>query len=130
MGDGVTPRDPLADLRSLADRWRAEAALLRRRGAHGSADTLESAAEDLEDRLREWRLELLTLEQAAREAGLAYDTLQRKVAGGEIANAGEKGSPRVRRCDLHPWLDTPVPEDEDPIDALARDTLAGRSGEG
>lgn len=121
--------DSLADLRSLADRWRDEAALLRRRGAPGPADALASAAEDLEDHLREWRLALLTLDQAAREADLAYDTLQRKVAAGEIANAGEKGSPRVRRCDLHPWLDAPAPEaEEDPVESLALDTLAGRSG--
>lgn len=118
-------------LEALTDQvasWREEADLLRRRGAPRQADVLESAAEDLEDRLREWRLEALSLEQAARESGLAYDTVQRKV-GSELPNAGEKGSPRVRRCDLHPWLDAPEPEavESDVVAELACETLGGRS---
>lgn len=120
--------DALAPVRELVDSWREEAALLRRRGAEPQAKLLESAADDLEDRLQEWRLEALTLEQAAREAGLAYDTVQRKV-GDELPNAGKKGSPRVRRCDLHDWIDPPRPEavDSDPVRELARETLASRS---
>lgn len=111
-------RDPLATIRHLSAAWRDEAATLRRRGAEGQADTLESAAEDLEDRLREWSLELLSLEDAAQEIGCKYDTLQRKV-GSEIPNAGRKGSPRVRRCDLHPWLRGPELKPVDPVDQLA-----------
>lgn len=122
--------DPLHTLRSLVDTWQQEAHLLRRRGAPQQADTLESAAEELEDRLRGWSLELLTLEEAAREAGLAYDTVQRKV-GSEIPNAGETGSPRVRRADLHPWIDAPEPRSHDsPVDELADTTLAARNGSG
>lgn len=118
--------DPLATLRSQADTWRSEAKLLRRRGAPQQADTLVSAAEDLEDRLREWALELLTLEEAARETGLAYDTIQRKV-GSELPNAGQQGNPRVRRADLHPWLEAPQPElYEDPVEDLAHRTLQAR----
>lgn len=119
--------DPLATLRSLAETWRTQAELLRRRGAPQQAETLESAAEDLEDRLREWKLELLTLEEAAEEAGLAYDTIQRKVAEGEIPNAGEKNAPRVRRAALHHWIEAPEPElYEDPVDDLAHRTLQAR----
>lgn len=118
--------DPLTGLRALADRWRKDADLLRRRGAPRQADALESAAEELSERLREWSLELLTLEQAAAEAGLSYDTVQRKV-GGELPNAGEKGRPRVRRCDLHPWLEAPEPRrHEDPVDDLAERVLRSR----
>lgn len=121
--------DPLTDLRALAETWQGEADLLRRRGAPRQADALESAAEELEDRLREWSLELLSLEEAAREAGLAYDTVQRKVADGELPNAGEKGAPRVRRADLHPWLDAPTPQlHGDPVDELAERTLRAREG--
>lgn len=98
--------DPLASLRSLAESWHQEADVLRKRGASGPAEALDSAADELEEQLREWSLELLTLEEAAREAGVSYDTMQRKV-GRQIPNAGEKGSPRVRRCDLHPWLREP-----------------------
>lgn len=116
----------IAPFLSLVEGWRSEAEILRRRGAPRQAEALESAAEDLEDRIREWRLELLTLEEASAETGLAYDTLQRKV-GSEIRNAGEKGSPRVRRCDLHTWLDAPGPESaSDPVESLARDALTSR----
>lgn len=115
-------------LTDQVDRWREEADLLRRRGAPRQADVLESVADDLEERLEEWRLETLSLEDAARESGLAYDTVQRKV-GSELPNAGEKGRPRVRRCDLHPWLDAPEPQavDSDVVADLARETLGGRS---
>lgn len=115
-------------LTGQVEEWREEADLLRRRGAPRQADALESAADDLEERLEEWRLEALSLEQAARESGLAYDTVQRKV-GEELPNAGEKGRPRVRRCDLHAWLDAPEPEavESDVVGELARETLGGRS---
>lgn len=122
--------DPIAGLRALAAEWREEAESFRRRGLDREADMAESYAEDLEDRLREWRLELLTLEEAARETGLAYDTVQRKV-GSEIPNCGEKGSPRVRRADLHPWLTAPEPRVHgDPVDRLAERTLRGREERG
>lgn len=112
--------NPLASLRSLANSWHQEAQVLRRRGASGPAEALDSAAEELEEELRKWSLELLTLEEAAQETGLAYDTIQRKV-GDEIPNAGEKGTPRVRRCDLHSWLKAPEEEL-----SLAEETLMGR----
>lgn len=118
----------LNPLHELVEAWREEADLLRRRGAPHQAETLESTAEELEDRLRELSLELLTLEEAARETGLAYDTMQRKV-GSEIPNAGETGNPRVRRADLHPWLDEPEPKlHADPVEELAERTLQEREG--
>lgn len=118
--------DPLHSLQALADSWREDCELLARWGATQQAKTLESAAERLETAVREWKLELLTLEEAARETHWAYDTLQRKV-GSEIPNAGEKGRPRVRRCDLHPWLDAPEPElHDDPVAELAESTLHAR----
>lgn len=122
--------DPLAGFRSMAETWKEEADLLRRRGADGPADALESAAEELEELLREWSLERLTLEEAAQETGLAYDTVQRKV-GSEIPNAGKKGTPRVRRCDVHEFLDPPDPRlHEDPVEELAEQTLRAREGSG
>jgi len=83
-----------------AETWRSEATLLRRRGAHQQADVLESCAADLEAWLREHDLEALTLEQAAIESGYSYSALQKKVAGGELANVGKKHAPRIRRADL------------------------------
>ena len=84
----------------LSARWRDEAALDRRRGRNEAADVTESFAADLEATVREYRLATLTLTEAATETGLKYDTIQGKVASGEIPNAGRRGSPRVRRCDL------------------------------
>jgi hypothetical protein len=91
----------LAQLRELADEWREEAARLARRGYDREAHAAESYASELEGRLLEWELQELTLEQAASELGLRYDTLQRRVASGELPNAGRNGAPRVRRCDLY-----------------------------
>jgi len=90
----------LSPLQSLAATWRSEAELLRRRGLGEGAGLMESVAEDLESRLKEWELEALTLEDAADESGYSYSTLQQRVSKGEIPNAGGKGSPKVRRCDL------------------------------
>ena len=90
----------LAPLIRVADRWRQDAAVLRRRGAPAGAELLEECATELDEALTEWRLESLTLERAADESGLAYDTVQRKVAAGEWPNTGRKGKPRVRRCDV------------------------------
>ena len=90
----------LDSLRSRANDWRMEAAGWRRRGYESQARVSESYAQDLEELLRELELEELTLKQAAKESGLSYDTLQRKVSSGEIPNAGRKHAPLVRRCDL------------------------------
>ncbi len=84
----------------LVESWREEAALFRRRGLNQAADVAESYAADLEAAVREYGLAMLTLTEAAAESGLKYDTIQGKVASGEIPNAGRRGSPRVRRCDL------------------------------
>ncbi|OLD37661.1 MAG: hypothetical protein AUI57_10060 [Candidatus Rokubacteria bacterium 13_1_40CM_2_68_8] len=84
----------------LAGRWRADAAVLRRRGADQHAAVLESCAADLEAWARERDLEALTLEQAERESGYSYSALQKMVAAGRLRNVGESHRPRVRRGDL------------------------------
>lgn len=121
----------LRPLLNLAEDWREDAEWLRDYGAEGQAQACEKHAEALEDRLREWELEMLTLEQAAEETGLAYDTAQRKVSSGEWPNRGEKGRPRVRRCDVLPGLQAPEPREvEEPVEELARETLQARAGAG
>lgn len=122
---GVRPKDTLSPLRSLAESWREDAARFRQYGAEKLAAACDLHADALEERLRAWRLEALTLEEAARESGLAYDTVQRKV-GEEIPNAGEKGSPRVRRCDLLPYLQAPSSDDVGPVEELAEKALRAR----
>jgi hypothetical protein len=85
---------------SLTARWRADAGILRHRGAAVQADVLESCAAELEDEGRLFSLEALTLEQAAEESRFSYSALQKMVSDGTIPNVGKKGAPRVRRGDL------------------------------
>ena len=84
----------------LAETWRSEATLLRRRGAGAQADALESCATELEEWTRQRDLEALTLDEAAAESGYSYSALQKKVADVELANVGRPRAPRVRRRDL------------------------------
>ena len=65
-----------------------------------------SYAADLEERLREWWLEELTIEDAATELGVNYDAMRKRLANGSTTNAGRKGAPRVRRCDLYGDVDS------------------------
>jgi hypothetical protein len=90
---------PPAEL-GLAQRWRDEAALLRRRAAPAQADVLESCAAELEAWVRERELEVLTLDRASEETGFSYSALEKMVRAGKVANVGRKGRPRVRRGDL------------------------------
>lgn len=90
---------PPAEL-GLAQRWREEAALLRRRAASPQAEVLESCAAELEAWARERELQALTLEQAAAESGYTYSAIEKMVRRGELQNVGQKGRPRVRRGEL------------------------------
>jgi hypothetical protein len=85
---------------TLAERWRADAKVLRQYGATSQADDLEARATELEEFERERTLEALTLEQAAMESGYTYSALEKMVRRGELENIGKKGQPRLRRGDL------------------------------
>ena len=61
----------------------------------------ESYADELDERLRDWWLEQLTVDDAAAELGVNYDAMRKQLANGSTPNAGRKGAPRVRRCDLY-----------------------------
>ena len=87
-------------MEALVSRWREEATRLRTWGASVHADILIACAAELEAQVRERALEAWTLEEAVRESGYSYSTLQKKLANGEVENAGTKGSPRVRRMHL------------------------------
>ncbi len=88
-------------LLALADRWRDEAAVHERDGVLGHAAVLRRVADELTESLDRWWLEELTLEEAAEEKGRSYDTIQRRVASGDLPNVGRKHRPRVRRTDLY-----------------------------
>jgi hypothetical protein len=107
---------------SLPELWRAEAEILRRRGAGPQADVLESCATELEEREQTRELERLSLEQAAAESGFSYSALQKMVAQGEITNVGRKGKPLVRRGEL------PRKARRGQMPDLAGAVIAGRIG--
>lgn len=89
--------DPLLD---LAETWTEEAATLRRRGAPRQADALESAAEELRERVSEWELEALTVAEASEETGYSESHLRSLLSEEALENVGREGAPKVRRCDL------------------------------
>lgn len=89
-----------AGVEALATKWREDANLLRRRGAPRQAEALESAADDLQQRLREWATEPLTVAEAAQESGYSERRLRELLSEGRLANAGRSGAPRIRRQDL------------------------------
>jgi hypothetical protein len=80
--------------------WRALAEQVERYGDKGTAATLRACADDLEADMRDAGAELLTLDEAAKASGYSASRIRHMVAEGTIANAGKKGSPRVRRGDL------------------------------
>jgi hypothetical protein len=84
----------------LLNRWAQELETLRRCGAAQAAATREQDLRELREWWRERQLDQLTLEEAAAYSGFSVGTIGNKVRAGEIPNAGTKGRPRVRRCDL------------------------------
>lgn len=103
-------------LEALLDRWREEAAILRRRGATGRADLVESLAAELEDAWAAyWRVEL-SVERAAEESGYSPAYLRDLVRKGKIPDArpdGSQGRIRIRREHL-PRKPGSVDEEPDP----------------
>lgn len=87
-------------LDALAARWRAESARFRELGLTQAAAMSEAHADELDAAVREWATQALDLEAAARESGYSRSRLQHLVADGDVPNAGEAGSPRIRRADL------------------------------
>lgn len=84
----------------LAARWRADAAVLRRRGAAAQAALLEGCAEELARVEAATEEELLSLAEASRLSGYSADHLGKLVKRRQLANHGRAHAPRVRRGDL------------------------------
>lgn len=87
-------------LEALADSWREDAERFREYGAETLATACERHADDLEDSLREWVLEPLTVADAADESGYSERRLRELLSDGTLPNAGRAGAPRIRRCHL------------------------------
>jgi hypothetical protein len=109
-----------AFLHDLLQRWEAELRVLRACGATEAAATRETDIRDLRAWWTEFQLKELTLEEAAEYSGLCSDTVRHRVSSGKIPNAGEKGRPRVRRCDL------PMKPAGPPLDPEDVGSIAGR----
>lgn len=92
--------DSLGPLQKLAQSWRDDADLLRRRGARGEADALESAACELEDALREWVTHPLTPAEAAEETGYTADHIRRLIRNEKVPNSGDDSRPKIERRHL------------------------------
>ncbi len=87
-------------LATLAERWRNDAAVLRRHGHERSADQLERRATEVEDAWRATALEALTIKEASKETGYSESHLYALVENGAVENIGKPGAPRIRRADL------------------------------
>lgn len=87
-------------LSALASRWTDEASALEKWGDSRGALILSRCATELDLASRAHASEALTISQAAAESGYSCDHLRALVSTGEVANAGRKGSPRIRRRDL------------------------------
>jgi len=92
--------DGVMNTHLLSERWRQEAALLRRHGAIEAATTKETCADELDRIETEHGLEALTLTQAADESGYSAAHIARLLESGRLPNAGEKYAPRICRKDL------------------------------
>jgi hypothetical protein len=113
---------------------REEAAEFERNGAEGAAKARTAVAEDLE---REWHAhqqEPMKLAAAALESGYSVAALQLMLKQGKIPNAGERGTPRILRCNLprKPGHDVVVPrptrvESRQAVPSIAERAM-GRAG--
>jgi hypothetical protein len=85
----------------LVDEWKSEAERLRtRHGLLEAATTMDSAAADLEDVLRDLAERLVKIDEAVEISDYSRPTIERKLASGEIKNHGVPGAPLMRLMDL------------------------------
>ncbi len=95
----------LDPFRALAAGWREEAAQFARRGYGREARMAESVASDLEQRLREWELQELTIPEASLESGYSEDHLRRLVRDEVLPDQRPPGSEGEIRMPLEPLRD-------------------------
>lgn len=87
-------------LRSLAEQWREDAAILRRYRDERGAHVAEMLAEELEAALQELQRQALSLQEAEAESGYTRGHLRRMLSDGTIPNAGTERDPLILRGDL------------------------------
>lgn len=88
-------------LMTLVQKWTDEANHLRDRyGLETAARICEAHVNELEAAVVASKSEILTVTQAAEESGYSEQHLRALIAEGRVANAGQKGRPRIRRSEL------------------------------
>lgn len=87
-------------LYEIGEQFRAEAERFRSWGQESCALLFDKAAAMADELVREWEMELLTLDEAAQESGYSYSALEKGIRAGRLENGGEEGRPRIRRRDL------------------------------
>lgn len=97
MGESTTVE---AIIGRLTTTWRSRASMFDRHGAIEAARAYTIVAQELEDSLREFLDQELTLTEAAAASGCSVDTIGRMIREGRVENVGRKHAPRVRRSDL------------------------------
>lgn len=113
-------------LTGLAVEWRSEAEILRRRAATGLADLLDSVAEDLDARVREWETQELSISEAAEESGYSEDHLRELVRTGRLPDTREPASQGrivIRRADLPRKLPAEIASTSDVVAEMAMELL-------
>ena len=81
---------------ALLARWEADAATLRQHGAPAQADALEGHARQVREALLQYKLETLTVHQAAEESGYSAAHVRRLFQGREIKRGDLPRRPTLR----------------------------------
>lgn len=96
----------LGPLARLPQEFRGKAIAARHlTGSEAAAHVWDTAAAEVEQRLREAFVEPLTLEAAALESGYTRNHLRRMLTKGRLTNSGTDADPRILRMHLprKPW---------------------------
>ncbi len=96
------------DLKPLIERWHAKADSFRPY-VPAFAKLIDDLLVDLREFAEQYRLEALTLTQAADASGYSRDQIRRYLEQGKLENVGGPGAPRVRRGDLPRKAGKPSP---------------------
>jgi hypothetical protein len=104
----------------LAESWRQQVAVLRKRGDERGATLMMGMIEELSDALSASGGEVVTLKEAARISTYSAGHLARMIRAGDVPNAGRPNSPKLRRADV------PTKGGRGADEALRLDRTSGR----
>jgi hypothetical protein len=85
---------------NLAETWRQQVTVLRKRGDERGATVMSGMLEELSDALAASGDEVISLREAAGISGYSTSHLARLIREGNLPNAGRLNSPKLRRADV------------------------------